>query len=98
MKRTGVRPQQRQAKPAPAKGGDTTTVELLPMEIQIGDRFIDHDFEGEVVTQPAALNGGKCLRVRIRRPGLPETGQVVVQGLERIPRNPLKAIVGEVTR
>jgi hypothetical protein len=23
----------------------------LPMEIQIGDRFTDHDFEWEVVTQ-----------------------------------------------
>ena len=43
------------------------------MEIQIGDRFTDHDFEWEVVTHPAALHGGMSLRARIRRPGLPET-------------------------
>jgi hypothetical protein len=43
------------------------------MEIQIGDRFTDHDFEWEVVTHPAALHGGKSLRARIQRPGLPES-------------------------
>ena len=37
---------------------------MLPMEIQIGDRFTDHDFEWEVVTHPAALHGGKSLRAR----------------------------------
>ena len=48
---------------------------MLPMEVQIGDRFTDHDFEWEVVTHPAALHGGKSLRARIQRPGLPETQQ-----------------------
>ena len=43
------------------------------MEIQIGDRFTDQEFEWEVLTRPAALHGGKSLRARIRRPGLPET-------------------------
>jgi len=43
------------------------------MEIQIGDRFTDHDFEWEVVTYPVALHGGKSLRASIRRPGLRET-------------------------
>src|SRR6185436_4718092 len=56
-----------------AQDAATGTVSLLPMEIQIGDRFTDHDFEWEVVTHPAALHGGKSLRARIRRPGLPET-------------------------
>jgi hypothetical protein len=42
---------------------------MLPMEIQMGDRFTDHDFEWEVVTHPAALHGGKSLRARIQRPG-----------------------------
>ena len=49
------------------------TVSLLPMEIQIGDRFTDHDFEWEAVTHPSAFQGGKSLRARIWRPGLPET-------------------------
>jgi hypothetical protein len=52
---------------------DRTTLPLLPMEIGIGDRLMDQEFEWEVRTRPAALHGGKSLRVRIRRPGLPES-------------------------
>jgi hypothetical protein len=33
----------------------------------------DHEFEWEVVTRSAILHGGKSLRARIRRPGLPES-------------------------
>jgi hypothetical protein len=43
------------------------------MELQIGDRFDDHGFEWEVLTHPAVFHGGKSLRARIARPGLPET-------------------------
>jgi hypothetical protein len=43
------------------------------MDIQVGDRLTDAGFEWEVVTHPAGLHGGKSLRARIRRPGLPET-------------------------
>ena len=43
------------------------------MEIQIGDRFTDHDFEWEVLTHPAVLHGAKSLRATVQRPGLPET-------------------------
>ena len=68
MKRRGAK-----SKTRAAQGADTVTASMLPMEIQIGDRFTDHDFEWEVVTHPAALHGGKSLRARIRRPGLPET-------------------------
>jgi hypothetical protein len=50
---------------------------MLPMEIQIGDRFTDHGFEWEVVTRPAILHGGKSLRARIQRPGLPESEREV---------------------
>jgi hypothetical protein len=46
---------------------------LLPMEIQIGDRFTDQDLEWEVVNHPAILHDGKSLRARIQRPGLPES-------------------------
>ena len=47
--------------------------QLLPMEIRIGDRFVEGEFEWEVVTHPAAFQGGKSLRARIRRPGVPES-------------------------
>jgi hypothetical protein len=43
------------------------------MEIQVGDRFTDHDFEWEVVTRPEVLHGAKSLRARVQRPGLPES-------------------------
>jgi rSAM/selenodomain-associated transferase 2 len=46
---------------------------ILPMEVQIGDRFTAQGFEWEVLTHPAALHGGKSLRARVQRPGLPET-------------------------
>jgi len=67
-----VKPQQRRAKPEAAKGGEDT-LSLLPMEIQIGDRFTDEGFEWQVMTHPAALHGGKSLRARVQRAGLPET-------------------------
>jgi len=73
VKRKGVKRSQRQAKPDTAKAGDAKTVSLLPMEIQVADRLTDHGFEWEVLTHPATLHGGKSLRARIRRPGLPET-------------------------
>jgi hypothetical protein len=71
VKRKGVRPQQRRAKPEAANGGDTLS--LLPMEIQIDDRFTDEGLEWHVMTHPAALHGGKSLRARVQRAGLPET-------------------------
>ena len=51
-----------------AHDADTVTASMLPMEIQMGDRFTDHDFEWEVVTHPAALHGGKSLRARMTWP------------------------------
>ncbi len=73
MKRKSEKSAPRPAKTRAAQGADTVMASMLPMEIQIGDRFTDHDFEWEVVTHPAALHGGKSLRARIQRPGLPET-------------------------
>jgi hypothetical protein len=55
------------------------------MEIQVGDRFTDQEFEWEVLTHPAALHGGKSLRARIRRPGLPESEREMTwQAYERV--------------
>jgi hypothetical protein len=68
-KRKTSAPRQRGA-PATKQAG---AVALLPMEIQIGDRFTEGGYEWEVVTHPAAFQGGKSLRARIRRPGVPES-------------------------
>ena len=67
MKRRGKSPTQRQTKASAA------ALSLLPMEIHIGDRFTEGEYEWEVVTHPAAFQGGKSLRARIRRPGVPES-------------------------
>jgi hypothetical protein len=48
------------------------------MEIQVGDRFSDQDFEWEVVTRPEVLHGAKTLRARIQRPGLPENEREMI--------------------
>jgi hypothetical protein len=57
----------------PLQSSDQATPPLLPMEIRIGDRFMDQDLEWEVVTRPASLHGGKSLRATVQRPGLPES-------------------------
>jgi hypothetical protein len=71
VKRKGVKRQQRHAKPKPAKGGKTHS--LLPMEIEIGDRFTDEEGEWEAVSHPATLHGAKSLRARVRRMEQPAT-------------------------
>ena len=49
------------------------TLSVLPMDIQIGDRFTDEEGEWEVVSHPATLHGAKSLRARVQRPGQPAT-------------------------
>jgi hypothetical protein len=65
MSRRGVKP--RRAKLAAEQRADAATVSVLPMDIQIGDRFIDEEGEWEVVSHPATLHGAKSLRARVRR-------------------------------
>jgi hypothetical protein len=77
VKRKSATSAPRQAKVSAAQGRATATASVLPMEIQIGDRFADHDFEWEVITHPTALRGGKSLRATIQRPGLPESEREV---------------------
>jgi hypothetical protein len=73
MKRKSAKPYKRPAKADAAQDADTETVSVLPMELQLGDRFSDQDLEWEVVTRPEVLHGAKTLRARIQRPGLPES-------------------------
>jgi hypothetical protein len=62
VKPNGAKSRQRLAKQESAKGGNTATLSLLPIEIQIGDGFTDNEFEWEVVAHSAALHGAKSLR------------------------------------
>ena len=50
---------------------------LLPMEVQVGDRFTEGGFDWEVLKRPAVMHGAKTLRARVVRPGLPETEREV---------------------
>ena len=49
------------------------TLSVLPMDIQIGDRFTDEEGEWEVVSHPATLHGAKSLRARVQRAVEPAT-------------------------
>ena len=71
MSRKGGKPHPRRTKPAAAQGDDTATVSVLPMDIQIGDRFTDEEGEWEVVSHPATLHGAKSLRARVKRTAPP---------------------------
>jgi hypothetical protein len=73
VSRKGAKPSKQTPQPDETQNADAATVSVLPMEIQIGDRFTDHGFEWEVLTHPTVLHGAKSLRARIQRPGLPES-------------------------
>jgi hypothetical protein len=51
------------------------TRDLLPMQIQVGDRFVDESGEWEVITHPAVSHGGKALHARAQRPGDPASSR-----------------------
>jgi hypothetical protein len=85
VKRRAAKPQHQHAKPPAAEAPDAGAEPVLPMEVQVGDRFTDQGFEWEVLTHPAAMRGGKSLRARVVRPGLPETEREVTwQAHERV--------------
>ena len=78
----------RQRAPAKAPASqqpDAGSASVLPMNIQVGDRFTADGFEWEVMTHPTAMHGAKTLRARVVRPGLPETEREVTwQAHERV--------------
>ena len=57
-------------KPAPAA---LATKRVLPMELQIGDRFVDETGEWEVTVRPYTSPGGKTVHARVRRVDQPDT-------------------------
>jgi hypothetical protein len=76
-KRRAPRPQEPPADAPAAQEPDAASVSLLPMEIAVGDRFTEHGHEWEVLTRPEHMHGGKTLRARVARSGLPETERQV---------------------
>jgi hypothetical protein len=59
--------------PPPEPSG---TTRVLPMQLQVGDRFSDESDEWEVIGRPYTTAGGKNSHVRVQRvdkPGVVET-------------------------
>jgi hypothetical protein len=67
VSRKGGNPHPRRTKPGAAQGADGAVVSVLPMDIQVGDRFTDEEGDWEVVSHPATLHSAKSLRAGVRR-------------------------------
>jgi hypothetical protein len=70
----------REQPPVTAPGSEEPgagSASVLPMDLQVGDRFTAEGFEWEVLTHPTAMHGAKRLRARVVRPGVPETEREV---------------------
>jgi hypothetical protein len=71
LSRKGAKSHTRPAKRDETQNADAAPVSILPMEIQVGDRFSDAEGEWEVVGHLATLHGAKTLRARVRRTDQP---------------------------
>ena len=49
-----------------------TASEVLPMELQVGDRFVDETGEWEVTGRPFTTAAGKNAHARVRKVSQPE--------------------------
>jgi hypothetical protein len=63
--------------PAPESLG---TTRVLPMQLQVGDRFSDESGEWEVVARPYTTAGGKNSHVRVQRVNQPGVTEVKLWG------------------
>ncbi len=67
-------------KPEPAQ---PATRLVLPMELQVGDRFVDASGEWEVASRPYTSSDRKTASVRVRKvdqPGRPEVTEIRTWG------------------
>ena len=48
---------------------------VLPMELQVGDRFVDETGEWEITVRPYTSPGGKNVHARVRRMDQPATAE-----------------------
>jgi hypothetical protein len=56
--------------PRPPASADLS---ILPVQLQVGDRYSDETGEWEVVSRPVSFRGGKSVRARVQVPGRPES-------------------------
>jgi hypothetical protein len=77
MRRKAAKATQRPAKARAPQEPEDESASVLPMDLQVGDRFMAGGFEWEVLTHPTAMHGAKRLLARVVRPGVPETEREV---------------------
>jgi len=49
---------------------------VLPIELQVGDRFVDVGGEWEVISRPYTATDGKSIHVHIRKVSQPATAEI----------------------
>ena len=54
----------------------SATRRVLPMQLQVGDRFADETGEWEVVGRPSRIAGGKMVHARVQRIDQPASAEV----------------------
>ena len=67
----------------PARRPDRPTRRVLPMELQVGDRFEDATGEWEVVGRPFTTAGGKNAHARVRKVSQPGLTDLPTWGAHR---------------
>jgi len=68
-----AKPRPGKPEPEPAKPGE---LRLLPMLLQVGDRFTDATGGWEVAGRPYTTAGGKMARVRVKRLDRPDVTEL----------------------
>jgi hypothetical protein len=66
-KRVAEKPDKQLDLPAPAPPAPPTTIEVLPMQLRVGDRLADETGEWEVIGRPYTAVSGKIAHVRVQR-------------------------------
>jgi hypothetical protein len=71
------------AKPKPEKSRESEpagTTRVLPMQLQIRDRFADETGEWEVIGRPYTTNAGKDAHARVQKVGQPDVTEIRTRG------------------
>ena len=67
----------------PSRRADRPTRSVLPMELQVGDRFAHETGEWEVVGRPFTTAGGKNAHARVQKVGQPELTDLPTWGAHK---------------
>jgi len=64
------------------------TTPTLPMQLQLGDQFVDEEGNWEIATRPWTTHGEKIVHATVQKPGDPSTRRDKTWGAhERISRD-----------